>query len=140
MVHSHILKLSTSGQAEVHDITDGVRAAIEQSGIRDGIACVFTASSTSGLTTLEFEPGAVEDLRRALDRLAPPEAEYLHNQRWGDGNGHAHLRAALLGPSLSLPVVEGRPLLGTWQQVIFIDFDVRPRRREIRVQVVGDPE
>jgi secondary thiamine-phosphate synthase enzyme len=140
MIYSQIITLSTRGHAAVHDLTDSVEAAIARSGIRNGLACVFTPSSTSALTTIEFESGAVEDLRLALERLAPSQAEYRHNLRWGDGNGHAHLRAALLGPSLCLPIADGRPVLGTWQQVVFIDFDVRPRSREIRVQVIGDPD
>ena len=140
MIDSQIITLSTRGHAEVHDLTDSVEAAIARSGIRNGLACVFTPSSTSALTTIEFESGAVEDLQLALERLAPSKGEYRHNLRWGDGNGHAHLRAALLGPSLSLPIADGRPVLGTWQQVVFIDFDVRPRSREIRVQVIGDPD
>jgi len=140
MIYSQTLTISTRGHADVHDLTDGVEGAIARSGIRNGLACVFTPSSTSALTTIEFESGAVEDLRLALERLAPSDAEYRHNLRWGDGNGHAHLRAALLGPSLCLPVVDGHPVLGTWQQVVFIDFDVRARRREIRIQVIGDPE
>ena len=140
MVYSQILTLSTRGNADVHDITDKVEAAVAAAEIRTGLACLFTPSSTSALTTLEFESGAVEDLRRALEHLAPSTGEYLHNLRWGDGNGHAHLRAALLGPSLCVPIADGRPVLGTWQQVVFIDFDVRPRRREIRLHVVGEPE
>ena len=139
MVRSLKLTLSTRGHADVQDITDRIESAIAESGIRIGLACIFTPSSTSALTTIEFETGAVEDLRRALERIAPADAEYLHNLRWGDGNGHAHLRAALLGPSLCLPVIDGRPMLGTWQQVVFIDFDVRPRRRELRLQIVGEP-
>jgi secondary thiamine-phosphate synthase enzyme len=139
MVRSLKVTLSTRGQTEVQDITDRVERAVAESGIRTGLACIFTPSSTSALTTIEFEAGAVEDLRRALERMAPTDAEYLHNLRWGDGNGHAHLRAALLGPSLCLPVVDGRPMLGTWQQVVFIDFDVRPRRRELQLQVIGEP-
>jgi secondary thiamine-phosphate synthase enzyme len=138
MVHNQILSLSTRGHADLHDITGSVEAVVQHSGVKDGIACVFTPSSTSALTTIEFEPGALEDLRRALDRIAPPDIEYRHNLRWGDGNGHAHLRAALLGPSLCIPVVKGRPILGTWQQIVFIDFDVRPRQREVQVQVVGE--
>ena len=140
MIYSQIITISTRGHADVHDLTDRVEAAIARSGIRNGLACVFTPSSTSALTTIEFESGAVEDLRLALERLAPSQAEYRHNLRWGDGNGHAHLRAALLGPSLCLPIADGRPVLGTWQQVVFIDFDVRPRSREIRVQVIGEPD
>ena len=99
---------------------------------------LFTPSSTSALTTIEFESGALDDLRRALDQIAPPDADYKHNLRWGDHNGHSHLRAALLGPSLSIPVVEGRLTLGTWQQILFIDFDERPRSRRLMVQLIGD--
>lgn len=140
MLYSHTLSLSTRGHTDVRDITGEIEAAITRSGIRHGLACVFTPSSTSALTTIEFESGAVEDLRRALERLAPSDGEYLHHLRWGDGNGHAHLRAALLGPSLCLPVADGRPVLGTWQQVVFIDFDIHPRHREIRLQIVGEPD
>jgi secondary thiamine-phosphate synthase enzyme len=90
------------------------------------------------LTTIEFESGALEDLRRALERIAPTDAEYLHNLRWGDGNGHSHLRAAMMGPSLSIPVHHGTLMLGTWQQILFVDFDNRPRHRKLIVQIVGD--
>jgi len=133
------LTISTRGHADVHDLTDGVEGAIARSGIRYGLACVFTPSSTSALTTIEFESGAVEDLRLALERLAPSDAEYRHNLRWGDGNGHATCGQRCLALAL-LPVVDGHPVLGTWQQVVFIDFDVRARRREIRIQVIGEPE
>jgi secondary thiamine-phosphate synthase enzyme len=122
----------------MHDITEQVDAELQRSKFTTGIVTVFTPSSTSALTTIEFEPGALEDLRSALDELAPPEAEYRHNLRWGDGNGHAHLRAALMKPSLTIPFTQGRMTLGTWQQLLFIDFDVRPRERTLVVQVVGE--
>jgi len=138
MVHTGRIHLNTRGNADTHDLTERVAEVVSGSGVRAGTATVFTSSSTSALTTIEYEDGALEDLRRALDEIAPPEREYRHNLRWGDGNGHAHLRAALLGPSLSIPVVEGRLTLGTWQQVLFLDFDVRPRQREVMVQVVGE--
>jgi secondary thiamine-phosphate synthase enzyme len=99
---------------------------------------VFTPSSTSAITTIEYESGALDDLRRLLERLAPSDADYRHNLAWGDGNGHAHLRAALLGPSLSVPVTDGRLALGTWQQILFIDFDVRPRQRRIVLLLQGE--
>ena len=138
MVHTGRLQLHTRGNADPHDLTNGVEQIVTESGIRSGVVTIFTPSSTSALTTIEYEEGALADLRRALDELAPPGRDYKHNLRWDDGNGHAHLRAALLGPSLSIPIVGGELALGTWQQVLFIDFDVRPRQREIVVQVLGE--
>jgi secondary thiamine-phosphate synthase enzyme len=139
MVQTSHIELSTRGNADMHDLTSDVKKIIEKAGLQSGLVTLFTPSSTSALTTIEFESGALEDLRRALDQIAPPDADYKHNLRWGDYNGHAHLRAALLGPSLSIPVVEGRLSLGTWQQILFIDFDNRPRSRRLVVQIVGDP-
>ena len=138
MVYTGRVHLSTQGNTEMRDLSTEVRRVITDSGVHAGIATLFTPSSTSALTTIEFEPGALDDLRRALDEIAPPGRDYRHNLRWDDGNGHAHLRAALLGPSLSVPIVDGQLALGTWQQVLFIDFDVRPHQREIVVQVVGE--
>jgi secondary thiamine-phosphate synthase enzyme len=137
MVQTREIELSTRGQCDIHDLTAGVERLVAESGIRDGLVALFTPSSTSGLTTIEFEEGALDDLRGVLDRLVPTDADYRHNLRWGDGNGHAHVRAALLGPSLCVPVQDGRPCLGTWQQIVFIDFDVRPRRRKVLVQILG---
>ncbi len=130
--------LQTRGEGDAHDVTDAVARAVSGSGVRSGVATVFCPSSTSALTTIEFEPGAVSDLRRVFDEIVPRDREYRHNERWHDGNGHSHVRAALLGPSLSIPFLDGRLALGTWQQVIYLDFDVRPRRRELVVQIVGD--
>jgi secondary thiamine-phosphate synthase enzyme len=138
MVHTGRLQLHTRGNADPYDLTEGVEQIVAESGIRSGVVTVFSPSSTSALTTIEFEEGALADLRRALDEIAPPGREYRHHQRWGDHNGHAHLRAALLGPSLSIPIVDGRLTLGTWQQILFLDFDDGPRRREIMVQIVGE--
>ena len=112
---------------------------VESSGVADGLVTVFVAGSTASITTIEFESGALADLRRALDRIAPRDAHYDHDKRWGDGNGFSHLRAALLGPSVTLPVQEGKPTLGIWQQVLLCDFDNKPRTREVTVQVVGSP-
>ncbi len=139
MVYTGRLHLSTRGDTEMRDLSAEVQRVVADSGVRAGIATLFTPSSTSALTTIEFEPGALDDLRRALDEIAPAGRDYRHNLRWDDGNGHAHLRAALLGPSLSIPIIDGQLALGTWQQVLFIDFDVRPRQREVVVQVVGEP-
>jgi secondary thiamine-phosphate synthase enzyme len=140
MVQTRTIELSTRGDGDIHDLTPAVSRLLQESGVRDGLVSLFTPSSTSGLTTIEFEEGALEDLRRAFERLAPAGIEYRHNLRWGDGNGHAHVRAAMLGPSLSLPVVDGQLSLGTWQQIVFIDFDVRPRRRTVVVQMLGDDQ
>jgi secondary thiamine-phosphate synthase enzyme len=132
------IQLSTRGNADILDITDQVQAVLVQSGLQNGILTVFTASSTSALTTIEYESGAISDLRRLFDEIVPVEAHYAHNARWGDGNGHSHVRAALLGPSLTVPFVRAHLTLGTWQQIIFLDFDNRSRRRELLVQIVGE--
>lgn len=136
--HQKRLRLSTRGHCDVTDITAEVEAVIRQSGIRTGIANVSGVGSTLGITTLEFEPGCVADLRRALDAVAPATDDYAHNQRWGDHNGFAHLRSALVGTARSFPVQDGRLALGTWQQVVLCDFDDRPRQRDVLVTVVGD--
>jgi secondary thiamine-phosphate synthase enzyme len=138
MVFNGSLELSTRGHADTHDITNQVEQILQESGVQAGLVTVFTPSATSSLTTIEYESGALSDLKRALDEIAPPERDYAHNLRWGDGNGHAHLRAALLKPTISIPVVGGRMTLGTWQQILFIDFDVHSRQRKLVVQVMGD--
>ncbi len=132
------IPLTTQGSADIHDITDAVTEAVAKSGLKDGTVTVFCPSSTSALTTIEFELGALADLRRLFDEILPANREYAHNARWGDGNGHSHVRAALLGPSLTIPFTDGRLTLGTWQQIVYVDFDVRPRRRELVVQVMGE--
>lgn len=138
MINTSYIEFDTLGNADMHDLTSDVREIIHGVGLENGLVTLFTPSSTSALTTIEFESGALEDLRRALDQIAPPDVDYKHNLRWGDHNGHAHLRAALLGPSLSIPVVNGRLTLGTWQQILFIDFDERPRSRRLTVQLIGN--
>lgn len=138
MVYTGTIQLSTRGHADMHDITSDVQGIVRESGLRDGIVTIFCPSSTSGVTTIEFESGALADLKRLFDEIAPEDREYQHNLRWGDGNGFAHVRAGLLGPSLTVPFRNGRLLLGTWQQITFIDFDNRPRRRELIVQVLGE--
>lgn len=132
------LSLDTRGNADVHDITVQVASNVARSGLKNGTVTVFCPSSTSGLTTIEYESGAVSDLKRLFDEIIPSNREYAHNARWGDGNGHSHIRASLLGSSLTVPFVNGRLTLGTWQQIIYVDFDVRSRSRELVVQVIGD--
>lgn len=132
------LNLNTRGNADIQDITDKVAQAVAESGLDNGVVTVFTPSSTSGLTTIEYESGCVSDLRRLFDEIIDPERHYAHNARWGDGNGHSHVRAALLGASFSVPFVNCRLTLGTWQQIIFVDFDNRQRRRELVIQLVGE--
>jgi secondary thiamine-phosphate synthase enzyme len=130
--------LRTSAKDEVIDITEKVQDIVSKSGIDNGLACIFVAGSTAAVTTVEFEPGLVKDLNEAMDRLYPKGIDYDHHRRWGDGNGHSHVRASLVGPSLTVPIVDGRLLLGTWQQIVFLEFDNKPRSREVAVQIVGD--
>ncbi len=137
-ISTHQLEFQTGGDAEMQDITDAVSKVVATSELKNGLVTVFCPGSTSSVTTIEFESGALADLRRLFDEIIPQNRDYQHNQRWGDGNGHSHVRAALLGPSLTIPLVEGRLTLGTWQQIIHIDFDNRPRRRRIVVQIVGE--
>jgi secondary thiamine-phosphate synthase enzyme len=132
------ISLSTNGNADIQDITDQIADAVSKNGLTAGIATVFCSSSTSALTTIEYESGALSDLRRLFDEIIPADREYAHNERWHDGNGHSHVRAALLGPSLTIPFVDGQLTLGTWQQVIYVDFDNRPRQRNLVVQLIGE--
>jgi secondary thiamine-phosphate synthase enzyme len=138
-VHTTNLELSTRGDAQVIDVTARIMDAVTDSGLSNGIGCVFVPGATGAVTTIEYEPGCVADLQRLMDRLAPPGGDYAHEQRWHDGNGHSHLRAALLGPSLSFPFCNRELVLGTWQQIVVIDFDNRPRIRRVIVQLVGEP-
>lgn len=133
------VKLETRGGTQAFDITGEVEAAIAKSGVHEGLACVFSPSSTSAILTNEFEPGLMEeDIPKALERLFPEGIAYGHERRWHDGNGHSHVRASFLGPSLTIPIVDGRAALGTWQQVVFLELDNKPRRRDVIVQVVGE--
>jgi secondary thiamine-phosphate synthase enzyme len=131
-------RINTRGQGDAHDITPVVKKAIGASGKKDGIATVFVVGSTAGITTIEFEPGAVADLNRLFDALAPADADYRHHLRWGDDNGSSHVRAALLGPSVTIPFTDGTLDLGTWQQVMLIEFDTRAREREVMVTIIGE--
>jgi secondary thiamine-phosphate synthase enzyme len=138
MIVSKKIAVKTRGNGDTLDITPGVERAIAESNLTGGVVTLFVVGSTAALTTIEYEDGAVSDLGRAIERLAPRGLEYEHHLRWGDDNGHSHVRAALLGPSLSVPFVGSRLTLGTWQQIILIDFDTRPRQREVVVQIIGE--
>ncbi len=133
------LDFHTQANCDFLDITDQVEQAVHSAGLESGIVTLFTPSATSALTTIEFESGALADLERFFEQVAPQFAqEYRHNQRWHDGNGHSHLRAAMLGPSLTIPFVQRRMTLGAWQQILFIDFDNRARRRRLVLQLIGE--
>jgi secondary thiamine-phosphate synthase enzyme len=136
-VHTTELRLSTRGDADIVDITAGAQGAVEDAGIGDGQALAFVRGSTAAITTMEYEPGGVSDLRAMLERLIPTEGDYEHNRLNHDTNSHAHQRASVVGPSQAVPVVGGRLALGTWQQLVLIDFDDRPRERVVVVQVMG---
>ena len=138
MVITHQFQLSSQGFCDFHNITIEVEQGVQQSGLNDGIATVFTPSATSAITTVEYESGMLADFERLLEQLAAQAGHYKHNDRWHDGNGFSHVRAALLGPSVTVPFVDKRLTLGTWQQIAFMDFDNRPRTRPIIVQMIGE--
>jgi secondary thiamine-phosphate synthase enzyme len=138
MVTTDEITLRTRGHTSMEDITARVQAAVTGSGLDAGIVTLFCPGSTAGLTTIEYESGVVHDLQQVLDEVVPPDRAYQHHLRWGDDNGSAHVRAALIGPSLTVPFVAGRLTLGTWQQIVFIDFDTGPRTRRLVVQILGD--
>lgn len=138
MVETKTIQLKTQGHGVVSDITGQVAEVVTATALAAGTVTIFSPSATSALTTIEYEPGCVSDLQRLFDEIVPSDRHYAHNARWGDGNGHSHVRAALLGPSLTVPFTAGQLLLGTWQQIVFVDFDNRPRQRELIVQVVGE--
>jgi len=137
-VFTGYVDLDTQGDTDIIDVTSRVEGIVASSGIKDGIVLVFAPGSTAAITTLEYEPGLVFDLREALERLVPRDMYYKHHERWHDGNGHSHIRASMLGQSKSFPVINGNILLGTWQQIVFIDMDNRPRSRQVVVQVCGE--
>ena len=138
MVATRRSDVATKGQGDARDVTDLVSTAVSESGCRAGIATVFVVGSTAVVTTIEFEPGAVADLNGVLERLAPRGGEYRHHLRWGDDNGSSHVRAAMLGPSLTVPFADGKLLVGTWQQIMLLECDTRPRKREVVIQIVGE--
>jgi len=134
------LSEKTSGFCDIIDITARVREQVEQEKIERGLVSLFVSGSTAALTTIEYEPGLVRDLKEFVEQLIPSNRRYHHDDRWGDDNGFSHLRASLFGPSLAIPIENGRMLLGTWQQVVLLDFDNRPRTREIIVQLMGETQ
>ncbi len=138
MITTNRHHITTAGQGDVHDITSHVARAVAESGFASGLAVTSVVGSTAAVTTIECEPGAVADFDRLLERLAPRAGEYAHHERWGDDNGSSHVRAALLGPSLALPFDQRRLLVGTWQQIILVECDTRPRRRPFVIQIIGE--
>jgi secondary thiamine-phosphate synthase enzyme len=136
-VHTGLLRLETEGEGQIVDLTEGVLAVVRQSGVSQGVVSVFVTGSTAAVTTMEYEPGGVQDLQQTLERLVPRARDYAHNVMNGDDNAHSHLRASLLGPSETVPLVGGKLVLGTWQQLVLIELDDRPRRREVHVQVLS---
>ncbi len=138
MVHQQEVHLQTTGHGEMHDLTAEVKRVVNESKIQTGTVNVFNVGSTGAIGTIEFEPGLQEDLPAILDKLMPPSHDYGHERAWHDGNGHSHLQATTLGPSLTVPVARGEPVLGTWQQVFHLECDIKPRRRTIVVTVMGE--
>ena len=138
MIRTVQIDLQTRGHCDVKDVTPALREALSKSGLREGQATVFVAGSTAGVTTVEFEPGLVEDLNEFFQKIIPEGPDYHHHDTWGDDNGSSHVRAALLKPSLTIPFAGGQFVLGTWQQVVVIDFDTRPRRRNVILQLMGE--
>ena len=137
-IYSDTFTLETGGETDIIDITDHIESILDKSTLNNGTATVFVGGSTAGITTIEFEAGLLQDLREAYERVAPRNGYYAHNERWGDGNGFAHVRASMTRQDMSIPFISRKLILGTWQQIILVDFDNRPRSREITVQIVGD--
>jgi len=138
MIHSETISLSTKGFSDILDITHHVDGIVGRSGIENGLVTVFCSGSTGAITTIEYESGVLRDLQKAIEKIAPSNIPYEHDKRWGDGNGFSHVRAALMKPSLTIPLMQGKLTLGTWQQIVFIDFDNRKRNRNILVHVIGE--
>ncbi|MFH1865708.1 MAG: secondary thiamine-phosphate synthase enzyme YjbQ [Candidatus Eisenbacteria bacterium] len=137
-VFTDTIPCKTAGDGDTVDVTEQLAQGLRESGLTDGVVTLFVAGSTGGITTIEFEPGAVADLQEVLEAIAPRDRDWRHHLKWGDRNGHSHVRSALLGPCLSVPFVGGKLCLGTWQQVVLVDFDDRPRTREVIAQFVGE--
>ncbi len=138
MTHSEELRFTTSGSGDMHDLTEKVRRVVKTSGVRTGLVHVFAVGSTASIGAIEFEPGLQKDLPEILNRLMPPSRSYGHEQAWHDGNGHSHLQATMMGPDLTVPVREGKVIVGTWQQIIHLECDIRERDRTVVVTVIGE--
>lgn len=138
MTYSDTISLDTKGFSDIIDITDQVRSIVKRSNLKNGLVTVFCPGSTGSVTSIEYESGVLNDLKRAIEMIVPSNIPYDHDRRWGDGNGFSHVRAALLKPSLTIPLIMGKLTLGTWQQVVFIDFDNRPRKRDVIVNLIGE--
>lgn len=138
MIHQDRIHIRTSGHRDMHNLTNQTADIVAGSGVRSGLVHVFVVGSTAAVGAIEYEPGLKEDLPVLLDRLIPPSRQYGHEQAWQDGNGHSHLQASVMGPSLTIPISDGRPALGTWQQIFLLECDIRPRNREIVVTVQGE--
>jgi len=137
-VRTRKIEFSTDGEGSIKDITEEVKAEVKASNISNGITTLFVPGSTGAVTTLEYEPGLIKDLPAALERIAPRGASYEHQKMWHDGNGHSHVRASIIGPSLTIPVLEGQLSLGTWQQVVFLELDIKPRMRSLVLTTMGE--
>ena len=137
-VYTEELKIETNGEVDIIDITDDLQKIVKKSGIKDGITCVFVSGSTGTITTIEYEPGLQKDFPRALEKIAPKKDYYEHHETWHDDNGHSHVRASLMGPSITVPICNSKIVHGTWQQIVFVELDTRPRTRSIIVQIVGE--
>ena len=138
MIHSETINFSTKGFSDILDITHRVDEVTDRSGIENGLVTVFCPGSTGSVTTIEYETGVLRDLQKALEKVVPSDIPYEHDRRWGDGNGFSHVRAALMKPSLTIPLIKGKLALGPWQQIVFIDFDNRSRKRNLIVQILGE--
>ena len=138
MIATDTIALNTKGFTDVIDITGRVTKIVGHSGVQNGLVTIFCSGSTGGITTIEFESGVINDLKKAIEKIVPSNISYEHDKRWGDGNGFSHVRAALMKPSLTIPVVKGKLALGTWQQIVFMDFDNRERDRKVVVQIIGE--
>jgi secondary thiamine-phosphate synthase enzyme len=138
MIESHFLQLETRGENDIINITDDIKKIIHQSGLSSGSVVIFVPGATGALSTIEYEPGLIKDLPELMDTLIPKKKQYHHNETWQDGNGHSHLRATLIGPSLTIPFENKEPILGTWQQIVFLEFDNKSRKRKIFTQLIGE--
>jgi len=138
MIVTKKISLETRGECDIVDITPQVEKQVVETNINSGVATLFVAGSTAGITTIEFEPGLISDFKRMWEQIVPKSIPYDHDRRWGDGNGYSHIRASLLGASLVVPISDRRLTLGTWQQIVLVDFDNRPRSRQILVQIMGE--